>query len=365
VTEALLIEQLARMRSAPSSLLIAGNRTGAAALVSSFRYPNCRIVCHAFDLHHIRSILRNLSANGLAAALLHDPFVTPPSDLPVQAKRESPRLACTSSIPEGPYDTALFMSTPGTMPGELILDQLEDIHANLAIGGRCIMACEAESGPLFKQLKVIFGNLSVHFDQKGVFCATSIKRAPLAKRRNFQASFEASLPGGTPFTLCSLPGVFCHRRPDNGGLALAEVASRDLTPDSRILDLGCGCGLVGLLLAHQTSGARVSFVDSHARALAATHLNLTAMGLEGHDLRLSDTGTSQSGYDLFVGNPPYYSDFRIAQLFIVTAYRALRPAGACLLVAKAAHKLQALQAERFANAEILPRRGYGVVRSLR
>lgn len=364
-TEALLIERLAHLPSAPAALLVAGNRTGASAMAASALYPSCRIACHAFDLHHVRAMLRNLQANGFAPAFLHDSDVIAPSDVAARKEAGAPLVACTSSVPEGPYDAALFMATPGTMTGELILDQLEDIHANLADGGTCVLACEAESGPLLKQIKALFGNLSVHFEQKGLFCATAVKREPLEKRRDFRATFEASLPGGTPITLCSLPGVFCHRRPDTGGLALAEVAAHDLRPGCRILDLGCGCGLVGLLLARQSNGARVCFVDSHARALAATRLNLTALGLGGHELRLSDTGTTETGFALFVGNPPYYSDFRIAQLFIDTAYRALRSQGVCLLVAKAAPKLQVLQAARFGNAETLSRRGYGVVRSVK
>lgn len=366
--EVQLLEQLERLPAAPAALLVAGNRTGATALAAAARHPGCRITCHAFDLHHARALLRNLAANGAAPAFLHDPFVQAPSDLrPLISglRPPAPLVACTAAIPAGPYDAALFMATPGTMTGELILDQLEDIHANLADGGVCVLACEAESGPLLKQVKALFGNLSVRFDQKGLFCASALKRAPLEKRRTFQAEFTASLPGGEPLKLRSLPGVFCHRRPDNGGLALAEVAARDLPPGSRILDLGCGCGLVGLLLARQAPGSRVSFVDSHARALAATRLNLDALGLAGHDLRLSDTGTPETGFDLFAGNPPYYSDFRIAQLFIDAAYGALRPGGACLLVAKAADKVKALQAARFGNAESFPRRGYGVVRSLR
>jgi 16S rRNA (guanine1207-N2)-methyltransferase len=257
------------------------------------------------------------------------------------------------------------MATPGTMTGELILDQLEEIHQSLAPGGTCVLACEADSGPILKQFRALFGKLSIHLDRPGLFCATATTRAPLAKPRDFSARFAASLPGGAPLELLSLPGVFCHRRPDAGGLALAEVTARDLRPGQRVLDMGCGCGLVGLLLATSQPETRVTFVDSHARALAATHRNLVALGLDGHTLHLSDTGVSETGFDLAAGNPPYYSDFRIAQLFIDTAYAALTRGGACHLVAKSTRELEALVAERFGHAEVTPRRGYGVVRAVR
>ncbi len=367
LTETLLLESLPRLTSNPASLLVAGNRTGAAAMAAGARFPGCVITCHAFDLHHARAILRNFEANGSTPAFLHDPFVTPPVDFcaPSSVLRPPFTIACTTAIPAGPYDAALFMATPGTMTGELILDQLEDIHQNLTEGGTCIIACEAESGPLFKQIRSLFGNISIHFDKSGVSCVTARKRGPLPRRRDFSATFPASVPGGEAHTLVSLPGVFCHRRPDAGGLALAEIAAREIKPGQRVLDMGCGCGLVGILLSKSQPDVRVTFIDSHARALAATHRNIAALGIEHADLILSDEGTTQTGFHLCAGNPPYYSDFRIADLFLRTAHATLRTGGTCLMVAKAARALEERLFELFGNAEILPRRGYGVVKSIR
>lgn len=365
--EALLIARLAALSPAPAALLVAGNRTGAAALVAAARFPGCAVTCHTFDLHHARAVRRNLLANGVASAFRHDPFVTVPADF-APAPSEAPArftVACTSAIPAGPYDTALFMASSGTTTSELILDQLEDIHANLAPGGTCVIACEAESGPLLKQFRALFGHISIHHDKHGVFCASAVRHEPLARPRDFSAAFPASLPGGDAHTLVSLPGVFCHRRPDAGGLALAEVAARDLRPGLRVLDIGCGCGLVGILLAKSQPDIRPTFIDSHARALAATRRNLDALGIEKAKLILSDQGTDLTGYHLAAGNPPYYSDFRIAELFIGTAFNALAPGGTCLMVAKATRALEELQHERFGNTEIIPRRGYGVVKSTR
>jgi 16S rRNA (guanine1207-N2)-methyltransferase len=372
MTETLLIERLKHLPVAPASLLLAGNRTGATAMTAAVLFPQCAITCHSFDLHHARAILRNLAANGLFATFRHDPFATPPPDItPTRSAADlsqptpSPLVACTSSLPDGTYDTALFMATPGTMTGELILDQLEDIHRHLAIGGTCVIACEADTGPLFKQIRAIFGNLSIHLDKNDVCCVTVRKKEPLKHPRDFSATFPASLPGGETLSLVSLPGVFCHRRPDSGGLALAEMAARELKPSQRVLDMGCGCGLVGILLAKSQPGTRVTFIDSHARALAATQRNLTALGIEKSELILSDEGFDRIGFHLFAGNPPYYSDFRIAELFLKTAHATLRTGGVCLIVAKAARALEEVQLECFGNAEIMPRRGYGVVRSVR
>ena len=54
-----------------------------------------------------------------------------------------------------------------------------------------------------------------------------------------------------------------------------------------------------------------------------------------------------------------------ADLFIEAAHAALRPGGVCLLVAKSPRRLEESLLEAFGNAEAVPRRGYGVVRSTR
>ena len=48
-----------------------------------------------------------------------------------------------------------------------------------------------------------------------------------------------------------------------------------------------------------------------------------------------------------------------------TAYRALRPGGRCLMVVKTATGLLALQEKYFRTAEVIKRRGYCVLRSVR
>jgi 16S rRNA (guanine1207-N2)-methyltransferase len=378
-TEGLLLENLSRLGTSPAALLVAGNRSGAITLTAAARFPGCAITCHAFDLHHARAIARNLEANGTPARFFHDPFVRLGGRAPAPPAAPGAACAvhCTASIPAGPYAAVLFMATPGTMTGELVLDQLEDIHRNLADGGVCLLSCETGSNPLVKQVRAIFGNHSVLHDKKGVVCLLAKKQGPLARMRDFSATFPASLPGGASCTLASLPGAFCHRRPDTGGLALAEIAARLLQPGQRMLDMGCGCGLVGILLASSQPDIHVTYVDSHARALAATHRNLESLGLlDRSPLFLSDDGlpsfnrSSRSvsrpeGFDLFAGNPPYYADFRIADLFIQTAYDTLAKGGICLTVAKTARALQERQAAVFGHAEVIPRRGYGVIKSVR
>ena len=142
-------------------------------------------------------------------------------------------------------------------------------------------------------------------------------------KRSFKAEWPASVPGGEKLMFTSYPGCFCHRRLDEGGLALAEVVSRELqdfrreTQDLRILDMGCGCGLVGLLVVNrlnrtleqseQSNNPSISLVlvDSHARAVEAATETAAKFGIPA-EVILSDSGTParmDGTFDVFVGNP--------------------------------------------------------------
>jgi 16S rRNA G1207 methylase RsmC len=343
-TESTLIERLGAVTRAPSKVLVTGSRTGVLPMMVSHLWPSSQVTCHALDIHHAKTMQRNVDDNQMAGV----------------------NVVCSAMIPEAAYDMAFFSGTTMTTTAELMLDQLEEIHERLVLGGVCRIAYEGETGTWAKQIRQIFGNISAEIDQRGFFCFNAKKTRPLEKRRSFRAEFKASVPGMEAITLASLPGVFCHRRPDMGGLALAEVAVKEhsQTPNltSKILDMGCGCGLVGILLAKANPAAQVTFVDSHSRALEATKQNLKALALEGHTLVVSDVGIDGSGFNLFVGNPPYYSDFRIARLFVDTAFQVLKPGGVGMLVARSASGLEACIKTRFPETTIIARRGYSVIR---
>ena len=63
-------------------------------------------------------------------------------------------------------------------------------------------------------------------------------------------------------------------------------------------------------------------------------------GISNLDVRLSTAESHDRGeipaaeFDLVLANPPYYSNFRIAELFAACAARALKPSGTALFVTK-------------------------------
>ena len=107
-------------------------------------------------------------------------------------------------------------------------------------------------------------------------------------------------------------------------------------------------------------------VDSHSRAVEAANINSSSLGIPA-EVILADNGTParmDGTFDVFVGNPPYYSDYRIADVFLETAKRALKPGGVCYTVCKNAAGLEPVQRRYFPEVEVIRRRGYAVLKSV-
>ena len=284
------------------------------------------------------------------------------------------KAVCSAHLPEGPWDLVKFRTGPKIHSGELALDLLQECYKVAGLRGRDAPA------PMSGRVEVEFEGRER--DRNDLL--NKIKDDP-KRVRSFRAEWPASVPGGEKLMFTSYPGCFCHRRLDEGGLALAEVASRELldfsrgTQDLRVLDMGCGCGLVGFLIANRLALAieqsvnpnsrtiSLVLVDSHARAVEAATENAAKFALPA-EVILSDGGTParmDGTFDVFVGNPPYYSDYRIAEVFLETAKRALRPGGICYTVVKNAAGLRPVQEKYFPTVEVIGRRGYSVLKSVR
>lgn len=265
-------------------------------------------------------------------------------------------VVCTPHLPQGPWDEIVFRTGPKLMSGELALDLLQEIH-------------------LLRPGKFTLDFVGKERDRNDLI--NKIKNDP-DRVRNFAAKWPASVPGGKPLSFISVPGCFCHRRQDEGGLALAEVVSKELTlaraefenqsGDVNLLDMGCGCGLVGFLVASVVPKINITMIDSHSRAVEAARLNASNFNVKT-DVILADNGIDDldrdSTYDVFVGNPPYYSDYRIAEVFLDTAKKALRAGGTCYTVVKNDAGLRPVQEKYFPQVEVIRRRGYCVLKSVK
>jgi tRNA1Val (adenine37-N6)-methyltransferase len=104
----------------------------------------------------------------------------------------------------------------------------------------------------------------------------------------------------------------CAMKVGTDGVLLGAWATVTDT-DENILDIGCGTGLIALMLAQRTSKARITGIDIDAGAVLQSSLNF--MNSPWYDrlrsvhqpLHLFAIGCEQR-YDLIVSNPPFFSN---------------------------------------------------------
>ena len=94
-------------------------------------------------------------------------------------------------------------------------------------------------------------------------------------------------------------------------MALAHFSR--LPRNARVLDLGSGCGTLGLLLCACDTGCQVTGVELDPAAHAAAGDNITRNGLSSRmesicmDLRRIPETFSPGSFSVCVSNPPYFS----------------------------------------------------------
>ena len=127
-------------------------------------------------------------------------------------------------------------------------------------------------------------------------------------------------------------GVFSADGLDLG----TAVLLRESTPrpeSRRLLDLGCGYGVIAVALASACPGAQVDAVDTNERALALTAANAARHGV-GDRVRamLPDAADPDLRYDEIWSNPPIRIGKEALHDLLLTWLARLAPGGVARLV---------------------------------
>jgi 16S rRNA (guanine1207-N2)-methyltransferase len=139
---------------------------------------------------------------------------------------------------------------------------------------------------------------------------------------------------GIELTLETDPSLFSPARTDRGTLALLSTII--LAQDDKVLDLGCGYGLVGIHVAKVIGGSRVWMSDNDEVALEFTRRNLAINGVSGAQVVLSDgfRDLKETNFTKIIFNPPYHVDFSVPKHFIEKGFNRLVIGGEMYLVTK-------------------------------
>ncbi|HUV71445.1 MAG TPA: methyltransferase [Clostridia bacterium] len=180
-------------------------------------------------------------------------------------------------------------------------------------------------------------------------------------------SIEEIKLGGKSFSFETKPGVFAQYGLDYGSKLLLEVV--DFPKTGNILDLGCGCGLLGIAAASLSPESSVYLVDSDIRAINLSKENAERNKIKNVQIILSDIISGlppELEFDLVVCNPPTHQGKEVLLQFIGAAYQVLKKGGVAYFVVNRMMSVLKKLGKEFGNSEkVIKRKGYIVFKAIK
>ena len=165
---------------------------------------------------------------------------------------------------------------------------------------------------------------------------------------------------GQQVSLETKPGLFSPEHVDRGTLAMLSHVK--IASGMRIMDLGCGCGVVGIVAAKIAGEENVFMSDADPMAVETARRNAERNGVGGVQVCVSDgfQSVDASGFDLILSNPPYQTDFSVAKGFIEKGFNRLKIGGKLYMVTKRRAWYKNKMISVFGGVEIRETDGYYV-----
>ena len=152
--------------------------------------------------------------------------------------------------------------------------------------------------------------------------------------------------------------LFSPKHIDKGTLAM--LSNVDLQGGQKILDLGCGYGVIGIYAAHFAGAENVTMADVNSVAVAFAKKNAAYNGMQDISVFQSDgfSHVTERDFDLILSNPPYHADFGVPKRFIEEGFHHLKAGGRMVMVTKRykwyKNKLQSV----FGGVKVVEEGGY-------
>ena len=165
---------------------------------------------------------------------------------------------------------------------------------------------------------------------------------------------------GQQVSLETRPGLFSPEHVDRGTLSMLSHVK--IASGMRIMDLGCGCGVVGIVAAKIAGEENVFMSDADPMAVETARRNAERNGVGGVQVCVSDgfKSVDASGFDLILSNPPYQTDFSVAKGFIEKGFNRLKIGGKLYMVTKRRAWYKNKMISVFGGVEIRETDGYYV-----
>ncbi len=128
--------------------------------------------------------------------------------------------------------------------------------------------------------------------------------------------------------------VFSPKNVDKGTLAMLSVVEWD--GKDKVLDVGCGYGIVGIFFAKVIGSINVVMTDIEDKAVELSRENMILNNVQGIRLHQGDglKNIHEKDFTLILSNPPYHADFSVPKEFIEKGFNLLAVGGKMYMVTK-------------------------------
>ncbi len=165
---------------------------------------------------------------------------------------------------------------------------------------------------------------------------------------------------GKEYRFYTAPGVFSKRRIDKGTLLLAEEMI--INKNEKVLDLGCGYGVLGIVAADLAKEGYVILTDINERAVKLAKMNLKLNNIKNAEVRQGNLyePVINEKFDSIICNPPMTAGLSVVFRIIDEAKNHLKENGKLQIVArhrKGGRRLKEKMLEVFGNVEDIAKSG--------
>lgn len=173
---------------------------------------------------------------------------------------------------------------------------------------------------------------------------------------------------GKGFRFSTNSGVFSKDKVDYGTkLLLNNIVIHKKS--GKLLDLGCGYGVLGVILGENYKNLDIDMVDVNERAVALANYNLQLNGVNGVNCYVSNIYEGvNSKYDYIVTNPPIRAGKDVLLQFLVGSYDYLVSDGQLWFVMRKDHgaKTMILRLQELFDVQIVCRdKGFYIVKCVK
>ena len=168
---------------------------------------------------------------------------------------------------------------------------------------------------------------------------------------------------GVRVDFCTDAGVFSRDGLDFGSRLLIETVYPLL--HGRVLDMGCGWGAIGVLLARLCPDAQITMADINERAVALAARNARQNGVSAETLVSDGYENIAPSFDAIVTNPPIRAGKQTVYRILDEAKTRLVPGGRLFLVIRKEQGAPSAQTHLqgvYSRVELLARKkGYWIL----